>query len=107
MLKKATEDNVVVDYTNIYNQFFVPSGEANSKITAARLPYFDGDYWSGAAENIVRKLEVEESAGGGLQSKLPNKRILKAMGQDKVDVAMKDVLVMQKVNFLGFFISID
>ncbi|GKD02345.1 histone acetyltransferase HAC1-like protein isoform X3, partial [Tanacetum coccineum] len=97
MLKKATEDHVVVDYTNIYNHFFVPSGEANSKITAARLPYFDGDYWSGAAENIVRKLEVEESVGGGLQSKLPNKRILKAMGQDKVDVAMKDVLVMQKL----------
>ncbi|KAI3783371.1 hypothetical protein L1987_42450 [Smallanthus sonchifolius] len=95
MLKKATEDNIVVDHTNLYNQFFVPSGEGNMKITAARLPDFDGDYWSGAAENIVRKLEVEESAGG-LQSKLPNKRILKAMGQDKIDVAVKDVLVMQK-----------
>ena len=98
MLKKAVEDDVVVDHTNLYNQFFVSSGQGNTKITAARLPYFDGDYWSGAAENIVRKLEVEESAGG-LQSKLPNKRILKAMGQDKVDVAMKDVLVMQKVKY--------
>ncbi|XP_071706322.1 histone acetyltransferase HAC12-like isoform X2 [Rutidosis leptorrhynchoides] len=96
MLKKASEDNVVVDHTNIYNQFFVPSGDDNTKITAARLPYFDGDYWSVAAENIVRKLEVEEKAGG-LQSKLPNKRILKSMGQDKVDTAMKDVLVMQKL----------
>lgn len=98
MLKKAAEDNLVVHHTNLYNQFFVPSGEGNTKITAARLPYFEGDYWSGAAENIVRKLELEESSIGGLQSKLPNKRILKAMGQDKVDVAMKDVLVMQKVN---------
>ncbi|KAL8193422.1 hypothetical protein R6Q57_026557 [Mikania cordata] len=96
MLKKATEDNVVVDHTNLYNQFFVPGGEGNMKITAARLPYFDGDYWSGAAENIVRKLEVEETAGG-LQSKLPNKRILKAMGQDKIDIAVMDVLVMQKL----------
>ncbi|KAJ0469388.1 putative histone acetyltransferase chromatin regulator PHD family [Helianthus annuus] len=96
MLKKATEDNIVVDHTNLYNQFFVPNGEGNMKITAARLPYFDGDYWSGAAENIVRKLEVEESTGG-LQSKLPNKRILKAMGQDKNDIAVKDVLVMQKL----------
>ncbi|KAJ9540675.1 hypothetical protein OSB04_027181 [Centaurea solstitialis] len=96
MLKKAVEDDVVVDHTNLYHQFFVSSGQGNTKITAARLPYFDGDYWSGAAENIVRKLEVEESAGG-LQSKLPNKRILKAMGQDKVDIAMKDVLVMQKL----------
>ncbi|CAI9269602.1 unnamed protein product [Lactuca saligna] len=58
------------------------------------------DYWSGAAENIVRKLEVEETSDGGLQSKLPNKRILKAMGHDKPDVAVKDVLVMQKLIFL-------
>ncbi|CAH1437532.1 unnamed protein product [Lactuca virosa] len=97
MLKKGAEDGVVVDYTNLYNQFFVASGEGNRKITAARLPFFDGDYWSGAAENIVRKLEVEETSAGGLQSKLPNKRILKAMGQDKPDVAVKDVLVMQKL----------
>nr|XP_043634708.1 histone acetyltransferase HAC1-like [Erigeron canadensis] len=96
MLKKASEDNVVVDHTNFYHQFFVPNEETNTKITAARLPYFDGDYWSGAAENIVRKLEIEEKAGG-LQSKLPNKRILKSMGQDKHDIAMKDVLVMQKL----------
>ncbi|KAL4577364.1 hypothetical protein LXL04_013473 [Taraxacum kok-saghyz] len=91
MLKKGAEDGVVVDYTNLYND-----GDGKVKISAARLPYFDGDYWSGAAENIVRKLEVEEKAGG-LQSKLPNKRILKAMGQDKPDVAVKDVLVMQKL----------
>ncbi|KAI3520951.1 hypothetical protein L1887_10406 [Cichorium endivia] len=97
MLKKGAEDGVVVDHTNLYNQFFVASGEGNTKISAARLPYFDGDYWSGAAENIVRKLEVEERSSGGLQSKLPNKRILKAMGQDKPDVAVKDVLVMQKL----------
>ena len=80
MLKKGSEDGVVMDYTNLYNQFFVASGEGNTKITAARLPFFDSDYWSGAAKNIVRKLELEETSDGGLQSKLPNKRILKAMG---------------------------
>nr|KAJ0202032.1 hypothetical protein LSAT_V11C600316440 [Lactuca sativa] len=93
MLKKGSEDGVVMDYTNLYNQFFVASGEGNTKITAARLPFFDSDYWSGADENIVRKLEVEETSDGGLQSKL------KAIGQDKLDVAVKDVLVMQKLIF--------
>ncbi|KAL7618660.1 hypothetical protein Lser_V15G00516 [Lactuca serriola] len=91
MLKKGSEDGVVMDYTNLYNQFFVASGEGNTKIIAARLPFFDSDYWSGAAKNIVRKLELEETSDGGLQSKLPNKRILKAMGQDKPDVAVKDL----------------
>ncbi|XP_076886476.1 histone acetyltransferase HAC12-like [Bidens hawaiensis] len=98
MLKKATEANVVIDHTNLYSQFFVPGEDGNNmKITAARLPYFDGDYWSVAAETHVRKLELEETAAGGLQSKLPNKRILKAMGQDKADIAVKDVLVMHKL----------
>jgi len=109
MLKKGLEDGVVVDYTNIYNKFFVANGEGNTKITAARLPFFDGDYWSGAAESILKKFEVEERSIGGLQSKLPNKRILKSMGQDKPDVAVKDVLVMQKVtnssNLLIFLLN--
>ncbi|CAI9284690.1 unnamed protein product [Lactuca saligna] len=100
MLKKGSEDGVVMDYTNLYNQFFVASGEGNTKITAAHLPFFDSDYWSGAAENIGRKLEVEETSDGGLQSKLPNKRNLKAMEQDKPDVVVKDVLVMQKLIFV-------
>lgn len=105
MLKKATEANVVIDHTNFYNQFFVTGGEGNNmKITAARLPYFDGDYWSVAAENYVRTLELEESAPGGLQSKLPSKRVLKAMGQDKADIAVKDVLVMNKVKTLSLII---
>ncbi|CAI9262137.1 unnamed protein product [Lactuca saligna] len=51
----------------------------------------------GVAENIVKKLEVEETSAGGLQSKLPNKGILKAMGYDKPDVVVKDVLVMEKM----------
>lgn len=94
MLKKAATDGVVVDYTNLYDCFFVPT---NTKITAARLPYFEGDFWSGAAEDVVRKIEQEES-GGGLQRKLPTKRTLKAMGHDTPSSdATKDVLVMQKL----------
>ncbi|GKC52911.1 histone acetyltransferase HAC1-like protein isoform X3, partial [Tanacetum coccineum] len=47
----------------------------------------------GAAETISKKLEEEESSGK-LSIKLPNKRTLKAVGQDN---PTKDVLVMQQL----------
>ncbi|KAI3665776.1 hypothetical protein L6452_44408 [Arctium lappa] len=97
MLRKAAEDDVVVENTNLYNQFFVPTRQGNTKITAARLPYFDGDYLSTAAESIVKKLEEEEESSGGLFSRLPTKRTLVAMGVENPDVVTKDVLVMQRL----------
>lgn len=99
MLKKAVEDGIVVDFTNLYDRFFIPTGERNTKITAARLPYFDGDFWSGAAEDIVRKIEQEEGGGGSQKRLIITNRTLKAMGHTS-NAATKDVLVMQKVNIM-------
>ena len=94
MLSKAAKEGIVVDINNLHKEFFVPKREENNKITAARLPYFDGAYWLGAAETISKKLE-EEEISGKLCIKSPNKRTLKALGQDN---PTKDVLVMQQVN---------
>ncbi|KAL6526251.1 hypothetical protein OROMI_029891 [Orobanche minor] len=100
LLKKAKEENVVVEYTNFYNYFFVPSGECNSKITAARLPYFDGDYWSCAIEDMIRTIE-KESEGVSEKRKLKihtSKRALRAVGHSDLSVdKTKDILVMQKL----------
>ncbi|GJT32499.1 putative histone acetyltransferase chromatin regulator PHD family protein [Tanacetum coccineum] len=94
MLKKASNEGIVVGHNNLYNQFFVPKREENIKIIAARLPYFDGAFWSREAKALSKKLEEKESSGK-LRSKSLNKRTLKAMGQDN---PTKDVLVMQQVN---------
>ncbi|KAD3640970.1 hypothetical protein E3N88_30193 [Mikania micrantha] len=93
LLKKAAEDGIVVDQTNLYNQFFDPEIYGNAKISAARLPYFDGDYWSEAAESISKKIDEEERLGG-LLNRLPSKRKLMAMGHDKLT---RDALVMQRL----------
>ncbi|KAI3986456.1 hypothetical protein MKX01_037738 [Papaver californicum] len=53
MFTKAVSEKIVASVTNLYDHFFVPHGE--HKVTAARLPYFDGDYWPLIAEELLKK----------------------------------------------------
>ncbi|XP_057741178.1 histone acetyltransferase HAC12-like [Arachis stenosperma] len=99
MLRKAAEENIVVGVTNVYEHFFVPSGKFDSKVTAARLPYFDGDFWSGNAMDLARKIEQE--SGGDYEKTLKEqvtKRTLKTMGYvNPSKGSAKDILVMIKL----------
>lgn len=107
MLRKASKENIVADLTNLYDHFFVNMGECKAKVTAARLPYFDGDYWPGAAEDMINQLRQEEDGRKqqkkGKTKKIISKRALKAAGQaDLSGNASKDALLMQKVSFLCY-----
>lgn len=104
MLRKASKENIVVELTNLYDHFFVSTGECKAKVTAARLPYFDGDYWPGAAEDLIYQLNQEEDGRKqnkkGTTKKTITKRALKASGQsDLSGNASKDLLLMHKVIF--------
>ncbi|XP_039071861.1 histone acetyltransferase HAC1-like isoform X1 [Hibiscus syriacus] len=101
MLKKAAKESVVVGLTNLYDHFFESAGECKAKVTAARLPYFDGDYWPGAAEDLINQLRQEED-GRKLNKKgtkmTLTKRALKASGQSDLSAnASKDLLLMHKL----------
>ncbi|WOK94393.1 hypothetical protein Cni_G03095 [Canna indica] len=102
MLRKASKENIVVDLTNLYDHFFVTMGECKAKITAARLPYFDGDYWPGAAEDMIHQLRQEEDGSKqlkkGTTKKTITKRALKASGHANLSgKASKDALLMHKL----------
>ncbi|MCE3214699.1 hypothetical protein HAX54_053074 [Datura stramonium] len=102
MLRKAKEENIVVELTNLYDHFFISTGECKAKVTAARLPYFDGDYWPGAAEDMINQLQQEEDGRKqhkkGTIRKTITKRALKASGQsDLSGNVSKDLLLMHKL----------
>lgn len=103
MLKKASEESIVVGLTNLYDHFLSSTGECKSKVTAARLPYFDGDYWPGAAEDMICQIqqEVEDRklSKKGSTKKTTIKRALNEPGQhDLSSNESMDQLLMRKVS---------
>ncbi|WZZ34086.1 hypothetical protein YC2023_017487 [Brassica napus] len=102
MLKKASKEGIVAETINLYDHFFMQTGECRAKVTAARLPYFDGDYWPGAAEDLIYQMSQEEDGRKGnkkgMLKKTITKRALKASGQtDLSGNASKDLLLMHKL----------
>eukprot|EP00256_Glycine_max_P068196 XP_025982791.1 histone acetyltransferase HAC12-like [Glycine max] len=100
MLRKAAEENIVVGSTNLHDHFFVTTGSCDSKVTTARLPYFDGGFWSGAAMDKAR--DIEQECGGDYKmifDKVVSKRCLKSMGHvnPPSEGTAKDILVMHKL----------
>ncbi|XP_020529432.1 probable histone acetyltransferase HAC-like 1 [Amborella trichopoda] len=57
---KATDKDIVVEHTNMYEQFFVRTGEKKAKVTLTSVPYFDGDYFSRRAEYIIANIDKED-----------------------------------------------
>ncbi|KAG0465829.1 hypothetical protein HPP92_019993 [Vanilla planifolia] len=102
MLRKAAKESIVVGLTNLSDHFFVSTGECKAKVTAARLPYFDGDYWPGAAEDMINQLQQEEDGRKqqkkGKTKNTLTKRALKAAGHTDLGCnASKDALLMHKL----------
>lgn len=54
MLVKAEEEGVVWQITNMYDDYW------RNDNTPCALPYCEGDYWVGLAEDLIEKLDAEK-----------------------------------------------
>ncbi|KAL6626276.1 hypothetical protein ACP70R_030002 [Stipagrostis hirtigluma subsp. patula] len=100
MLEKATKEEIVVEHTNLYDHFFITKGECKAKVTAARLPYFDSDYWPRATEDMIIQLHQEEDdlETRGNTNKIISNRDFEAAGiTDLSRNTSKDAMLMQKL----------
>lgn len=53
LLEKAKGEGIVTHITNLWDEHF------DSEQDATVVPYFEGDYWPGEAENVIKVLEEE------------------------------------------------
>ncbi|CAM9530579.1 unnamed protein product, partial [Phaeothamnion confervicola] len=60
MLGRAQSEGVVHSYGNIYDEYW--GGGGGRVADASALPYLEGDYWVGEAENILKEQEEEAAA---------------------------------------------
>lgn len=88
-----------MNVTNLYDRFFVSAEESTCNITAARLPYFEGSFWSDNAELLTQAFERESYDELQKKVKSLSRRALKGVkSKDDLDVDdAKNILMMQKV----------
>eukprot|EP00239_Pterosperma_sp_CCMP1384_P009689 CAMPEP_0197866002 /NCGR_PEP_ID=MMETSP1438-20131217/43976_1 /TAXON_ID=1461541 /ORGANISM="Pterosperma sp., Strain CCMP1384" /LENGTH=1499 /DNA_ID=CAMNT_0043484531 /DNA_START=201 /DNA_END=4700 /DNA_ORIENTATION=- len=58
MLQKSKEDGVVTSITNMWETYW-SAGRDKETQSAAKIPYYDGDYWPGSAEDILMTIAAE------------------------------------------------
>jgi E1A/CREB-binding protein len=64
MLAEAQRRGIVGKVTNMYELYF-----SNEKLDATAVPYMEGDYFPGEAENIIKELEEGNGKKGGSKNK--------------------------------------
>ena len=67
MLDKCVERGIVKEVTDLHTEFMV-----NEQNDATVLPYLDGDYWVGLAEDVIKKLAQDDQGNDDNDSAVGN-----------------------------------
>ncbi|RMZ57131.1 hypothetical protein APUTEX25_002363 [Auxenochlorella protothecoides] len=91
MLRQARAEGIVTHVSNLYDTYFEGGRDHRlERPSVLHLPYFEGDYWPGEAENLLASLGEEDrqagksgSKGGGRSKATKGKRLgLQGAGLD-------------------------
>ncbi len=111
MLVECQKRSIVGKITNMYDEYF------NDKtLDASAVPYFEGDYFPGEAENIIKELNdscKKTSSGGGKKAASKSKRSgdvdtnveYKDGGRDPVMQKFCDAISGMKESFMVAFLN--
>lgn len=98
IIRKAEKEKIVVEHTNLYDHFLQPPSDCKVKVSAARLPYFDSDFWPGAAEDLLKKGVGSRSQKKGNKAAID--RVLRAAKRDSLTGNVKDILLINQLKDL-------
>ena len=59
------KDQVVAELSNLFEEHMNLPQEGDEIMEATRIPYMEGDYWPGVAEDIIGELDKEERKDRG------------------------------------------
>ena len=110
MLRKARDEGVVTRITNLWDENF------KSDFNITQIPYFEGDYWPGEAENVAKA--ISDEANERLESKSKKKAKARAqrglrsdgsveeeLGTDSLIVRMGKILEPMKDAFIVAYLQ--
>ena len=108
MLRRACEERIVHSVTNIHDSLFLrkPS-DAPGKLQSIHLPYFEGDYFPGAFEELIGVVESEMAASESQQPASKKATAKKGKGgskkagakseEERERTVAKDEMLMKKL----------
>mmetsp|Transcript_30906 Transcript_30906/g.95651 ORF Transcript_30906/g.95651 Transcript_30906/m.95651 type:complete len:668 (-) Transcript_30906:1163-3166(-) len=95
LLEKAKKEGVVTRITNLWDENF------KNDFDITHIPYFEGDYWPGEAENVAKQLEDERMESklrkaGTLSKTKPKGRVQRGLRSDgSLEEEAGDALIMR------------
>ncbi|KAJ3692449.1 hypothetical protein LUZ60_012799 [Juncus effusus] len=92
MINRAVKENVVIEKTNLYDYYLIPTNDSRINISAAHLPYCDNDFWPGEAERIL-----SDKSQALKKEAEPKGRAVRAAKRGLMDGKPDDILLLYKL----------